>query len=166
MRSEPIEPACYSCTSADIDGPPRENVARTEHWRVAHTFNSSLPGWLVIVPLSHVESFAELSPAAMSELGPLIGATSRALRSEVGCAKTYVMQFSEAEGFHHLHVHVVPRMPDLPPEHRGPQVFHYLSRPESEWLPPDEMDVVAARLAGAVAHELRQEPPTVASRVS
>lgn len=157
VTAEATDHTCYTCSSTAENGPPRENVARTEHWRVAHAFNSTLPGWLVLLPLRHVESFTELSVAAMAEMGSLIGATSRALHQEVGCAKTYVMQFSEAEGFHHLHVHVVPRMPDLPQEHRGPQVFHHLSLPQSEWLPADEMDALAARLGVAVARELGVE---------
>ena len=33
------------------------------------------------------------------------------------------MLFAEAEGFGHLHVHVVPRMPDFESEALGPRVF-------------------------------------------
>lgn len=40
-----------------------------------------------------------------------------------GCQKTYVMLFTEAEGIAHLHVHVVPRMPDQPEDRRGPDVL-------------------------------------------
>jgi diadenosine tetraphosphate (Ap4A) HIT family hydrolase len=148
------DPTCFVCrNSVSSQDVPRENVARTRHWRVAHAFNSTLPGWLVIVPLCHVDSFAELPPAAMSELGDLIGAASRALHAELGCHKTYIMQFSEAEGFQHLHVHVVPRMADLPEEHRGPRIFHYLSQPESAWPSTPETDALATRLAAAIARE-------------
>ena len=45
------------------------------------------------------------------------------------------MLFAEAEGFGHLHVHVVPRMPDFEPEVLGPRVFAYLSDDESTWIP-------------------------------
>jgi diadenosine tetraphosphate (Ap4A) HIT family hydrolase len=146
--------ACFVCTNSASDADvPRENIARTRHWRVAHAFNSTLPGWLVVVPLDHVESFAGLAPAAMSELGELLGATSRALQAELGCRKTYTMQFSEAQGFQHLHVHVVPRMADLPEEHRGPRIFHYLSQHASDWPSTTTIDALATRLAAAVARE-------------
>lgn len=95
----------------------------TPHWRVAHAFNSTLPGWLVVVPRSHITAFADLSRESATELGGLIRDVSVALREITGCVKTYVMQFADAEGFEHLHVHVVPRAADRPPELKGPCVF-------------------------------------------
>ena len=79
----------------------------------------------------------------MAEMGTLVGDLSRALREVLGCEKTYVMQLSEAPGFSHLHVHVVPRMPDQPEDRRGPAVFGYLGEDETAWVPTDEMDRVA-----------------------
>jgi len=63
--------------------------------------------------------------------------------------KTYVMLFAEAEGFGHLHVHLVPRMPNQPPESRGPAVFRHLGAGVEARVPDAEMDAVAHRL---VAH--------------
>jgi diadenosine tetraphosphate (Ap4A) HIT family hydrolase len=135
---------CYACrNNAAPDLPSREAVVRTDHWRVAHAFNASLPGWLVLLPASHVHAFDELSSDAMADLGRLLGDLSRALREVVGCEKTYVMQFSEAPGFSHLHVHLVPRMPDQPDDRRGPAVFGYLGDDDSAWLPTQEMDRIA-----------------------
>ncbi|WP_412102688.1 hypothetical protein [Plantactinospora sp. KLBMP9567] len=99
------------------------------------------------MPRRHVTSIAELAPAEAAELGPLVHRLSTALHSAVRCTKTYVMQFAEAEGFGHVHFHLVPRMPDLPPEHRGPRVFHYLTRPQSEWLTADRREEIAAAIA-------------------
>ena len=122
--------------------------------RAAHAFNSTLPGWLVLLPRRHVTSIAELTPAEAAELGPLLHRLSQALQAAVGCTKTYVMQFAEADGFSHVHFHLVPRMPDLPADHRGPRVFHYLTRPSDEWLTVDARDQyaadIAARLGAAV----------------
>ncbi len=123
----------------------------SEFWRAAHAFDTTLPGWLVLVPRRHVTSFADLTPDEAAELGPLLHRLSQALRDTVRCAKTYVMQFAEAEGFSHLHIHVVPRMPDLPAEHRGPRVFHYLSQPPDQWLPIDRRDAIAAGVAAAMS---------------
>lgn len=149
------KPGCYSCAqSADPHKPAREQVAETASWRVAHAFDSELPGWLILVPTRHVESFAELSPAEMSDFGTLLGACCRALPEVVACAKTYVMQFSEAPGYHHLHVHVVPRSPDQPADRRGPAVFGYLGAAADRLPPASVVDALVAALAPRIAAEL------------
>lgn len=119
-----LSPGCFACTQqTQPDLAPREDIVHTGHWRVAHAFNSTLPGWLVVVPTRHVTSYAELAPAAADELGGLLLRLSLALAEVTGCVKTYQMQFSEAEGFSHLHVHVVPRLADEPADRRGPAAF-------------------------------------------
>ncbi len=67
-----------------------------------------------------------------------------------GCVKTYVMQFSEQDGFEHLHVHLVPRMADQPAHLKGPNVFGYLTDDETRWLPEGERDRLARELRGAL----------------
>ncbi len=139
--------ACFACTNnAAATLPDREQLIRTEHWRVAHAFNSALPGWLVLLPTRHVLSYAELTDAAAAELGPLLLDLSRALPQLVDCVKTYQMLFAEAEGFAHLHIHLVPRPAELTPELKGPGIFGYLGRPEEEWVPTERMDELARQL--------------------
>ena len=121
---------------------------------MVHAIHSALPGWLVLVPRRHVETMADLTEDEAVELGRLQVATSRALHEVLGCAKTYVIQFAEAEGFAHTHVHVVPRAADLPDDRIGPAVFGYLARPEAEWVDQPAMDALAARLAPLVARGL------------
>ena len=143
---------CFSCDQqADPARPPREDVVHSDHWRVAHAFNSTLPGWLVVVPTRHITAFTELTPEAADELGGLVRRTSEALQQVTGCVKTYLMQFSEAEGFSHLHLHLVPRMPDQPEEMRGPRVFAYLSDDEAQWIAETERDAIALSLRQALA---------------
>ena len=122
----------------------------TNHWRVAHAFNSTLPGWLVLLPTRHVTSFTELTPAAADELGGLVRRLSTALEGVTGCAKTYLMQFSEAEGFTHLHLHLVPRLRAQPEDARGPRVFKYLTEDEAQWLPEKERDSIAVAVQAAL----------------
>jgi diadenosine tetraphosphate (Ap4A) HIT family hydrolase len=144
---------CFSCSEAAAsDLPPRSRILRTEHWRVVHTFEDGLLGWLVALPVRHVTALAELGPDEAAELGPLIVDLSRALTAEVGCVKTYVMQFAEAPGFGHVHVHVVPRAADLPAGLRGPRVFGALSG----GVPATDPAVLAAqdRLAEALTARL------------
>ncbi|GGN91720.1 hydrolase [Actinoplanes lobatus] len=120
---------CYACRNNEgFDQlPPRERVAADRFWRVAHDFNSSLPGWLVLVPRRHVTSIADLTDDEAGTLGLWQVRLARALRAVTGCVKTYVVQFAEKEGFAHVHFHIVPRMPDLPAERRGPGVFGFLN---------------------------------------
>lgn len=152
MTDPDLMPGCFACDHQASDSlPPREDVVHTEHWRVAHAFNSTLPGWLVINPTRHLTSFTELTPAAADELGGLVHRLSTALEQVTGCVKTYLMQFSEAEGFSHLHVHVVPRMPDHPAEARGPKVFTYLDDDPAQWLPETQRDAIALGLREALS---------------
>ena len=117
---------------------------------MAHAFNSTLPGWLVVLPRRHVTAYTELTSEAAAELGRLLHRLSTALEQVTGCAKTYIMQFSEQEGYTHLHVHLVPRMPDQPDDRRGPQVFGYLVDDEAQWIPEAERDRIAREIRSAL----------------
>jgi diadenosine tetraphosphate (Ap4A) HIT family hydrolase len=142
---------CRSCELGEApDKPLRERVLVTDSWRVAHAFDTSLPGWLVVVPHEHVESLSDLSDEAAAELGPLLQRLSRALESVVGCTKAYVLFLAEADGFPHVHLHVVPRMPDQPAEERGPRIFSRLGVPDHEVVPEEERDVLAVRITEVV----------------
>jgi diadenosine tetraphosphate (Ap4A) HIT family hydrolase len=152
VTTDELVPGCYTCDQQrHATPPPREDVVHTDHWRVAHVFNTTLPGWLVVVPTRHVLSFTELTPAAADELGGLVRRMSQALEQVTGCVKTYLMQFSEAEGYSHLHLHLVPRMPDQPEDVRGPRVFAYLDPDGSEGMPAAERDEIALALRAAFA---------------
>ena len=142
---------CYSCeleTAADVA--PSERVLVTDHWRVAHAFDTSLPGWLVAVPRRHQLSLAEVGPEAAAELGQLLTDVTRALQQVTGCLKTYVILLAEAEGYAHLHFHVVPRMPDQPADERGPRIFARLDVPEDEQVVQPERDRLARELREAL----------------
>ncbi len=121
----------------------------TDRWRVAHAFDTSLPGWLVVLPRRHVESMAQLTAVEAAELGPLLADLGRALESVTGCVKTYVMLFAEAPGFAHLHLHVVPRMPDAPADELGPGVFARLNVPADHRVPAVERDRFAVAIGRA-----------------
>lgn len=118
-------------------------------WLVAHAFNSALPGWLVVLPLRHIESFHELSDQESQTLGLLRTRASAALIQVVGCAKTYAVMFAGAPGFNHLHVHVIPRASDLPENMRGARIFDYLHPPEAEWVSQPERERLALALRRA-----------------
>jgi diadenosine tetraphosphate (Ap4A) HIT family hydrolase len=144
-----ISAGCFTCEQNDrMDVlPARERVAADHYWRVAHAMNTALPGWLVLVPRRHVTTIADLTDGEAADLGRWQVRLSRALEAVTGCVKTYVVQFAEAEGFSHVHFHVIPRMDELPAERRGPKVFGLLDPPEGRQVGDDRMDELALALA-------------------
>ncbi|NEB78340.1 HIT family protein [Streptomyces sp. SID14478] len=128
--------------------PPRERIANDAHWRVVHAVDCALLGWLVLLPRRHVTAVHDLTDAEAAALGTWQVRLSRALRDATGCAKTYVVQFAEAEGFGHVHFHVVPRSADLPAAQRGPGVFDFLRAPAREQVTAAAADRFALELRG------------------
>ncbi|MFE7581115.1 hypothetical protein ACFU5Y_06060 [Streptomyces gardneri] len=63
-------PDCYACSKeAEFDDlSPRECVVYDQHWRVAHAFNTAVPGWLVLLPRRHVAALHDLTNAEASAL--------------------------------------------------------------------------------------------------
>ncbi|MDT3443179.1 HIT family protein [Pseudofrankia sp. BMG5.37] len=149
VDGEPSGTGCFSCAQNEVESaslPPRERILLGDGWRVAHAFTTAMPGWLVVVARRHVLSVADLTPAEAAELGLVTWRLSNALATVLGCQKTYVACFGEAAGFEHLHVHVIPRAPDLSPPERGPDVFAYLREPEQRRVPAADMDRIATLL--------------------
>lgn len=137
---------CLPCHNNGLEPselPPRERVYDDGFWRVAHAFNSALPGWMVVIARRHIASLAETTPAEAAALGPLLRDLSRALAQVVQAQKCYVMFFAEAEGFEHVHIHIVPRLADLPDDRRGAKVFGYLTVPQEQSVTHAEMDRIA-----------------------
>jgi diadenosine tetraphosphate (Ap4A) HIT family hydrolase len=142
---------CFNCEqNAQLEVMPvRDRIYIGPYWRIAHAW-SALPGWLVLIARRHLLSLGELSPPEAAELGKLLRVTSAALCTVTGCAKTYVVMYAEQPGFEHVHFHLIPRMPDFDPAHRGGGVFEFLRRPEDEWVPAQERDRLATAIAAAM----------------
>ena len=79
-------------------------------------------------------------------LGPLIQRLSAAVEAVTGAAKCYVVFLAEAPGFEHLHIHVIPRLPDMPAARTGIEAMKYLAQPESDWVKTSEMDRVSQEI--------------------
>lgn len=99
-------------------------------WLVEHAYPSSLLGWLVIVLRRHAEALHEITDEEAGELGLLQRTVAVALREELGCVKEYSVCYGEAPGFSHLHVHLIPRGPELDEDRRGGGIFVHLRSPE------------------------------------
>ncbi len=128
------------------EAPFWDSIYRTQHWDLVHSYNTALPGWLVLVARRHVEAIDDLTDEEAAELGVLLRQTSAALREVTGCVKTYVCQFAEQAEHPHVHFHVIPRLADQPDDRRGPRVFAYLGVPEAERVSEEAMNAIAARL--------------------
>jgi diadenosine tetraphosphate (Ap4A) HIT family hydrolase len=143
---------CYTCElTARRDAgkaPLWDRIHRTQYWDVVHSYNTALPGWLVLVIRRHIEAIAEMTEDEAVELGILIHHVSVALKEITGCVKTYVIQFAEAAEHPHVHFHIVPRMADQPEERRSTKIFGYLGVPVEERVSSDEMNEIAAKVQG------------------
>ncbi|HSM54622.1 MAG TPA: hypothetical protein VK879_00575 [Candidatus Sulfomarinibacteraceae bacterium] len=154
MAENDVANGCYTCELvARRDAGVVEAwdcILRTAHWDLVHSYNTSLPGWLVLVSRRHMAAVAEMHEAEALELGSLLRRASLGLQAVTGCAKTYVMQFAEDPQHPHVHFHVVPRMPGQPEAYRSTGIFHYLGVPPEERVREEEMNELAARLGEAL----------------
>lgn len=147
---------CVTCelTAKRLEMPLCERIYETEHWRVVHAFNTSLPGWLVVIAKRHVSSFAELTEAEASEFGPFLQQVSRALQKVTGAVKTYTILFAEHPEHPHVHFHVVPRAADMPEDERARNIFKHLGVSEDQAVPFAERVVLSEKLQTLLERKL------------
>ena len=141
---------CHTCqllTRRDAGQAPLwDNIYRAQYWDVVHSYNTSLPGWLVLVVRRHIEAVDSLTDEEATELGRLIRNTSVALKEITGCLKTYVIQFAESPDHPHVHFHVVPRLADQPEDRHSTKIFGYLGVPEEERVSEAAMTEIAGQV--------------------
>jgi diadenosine tetraphosphate (Ap4A) HIT family hydrolase len=125
---------------------PWDRIYRTVYWDVAHAFDTSLPGWFVLVARRHIESLDELTKTEAIEMGSLIRAISIALKLVMGCAKTYALQLAESADHPHVHYHIIPISADMPNERRSMNIFSSLGVPEAERVSEAEMNEIASKV--------------------
>lgn len=136
--------SCFSCAFlAKKDNLP---IYSGEYWVVDHAYRSKLAGWLVIVLKRHAEALHELTNDEFKELGELINKTTKALHELLKTEKEYVAFFAEGEGFHHIHIHIIPRSKDLPVEFKGPKIFSMLKPENDKEIPKKEIQKVTRLL--------------------
>jgi diadenosine tetraphosphate (Ap4A) HIT family hydrolase len=142
---------CLTCKSISGEQPisPAPRIFEGQYWLVDHAYPCKLTGWLVLVLKQHAEALHKLSSEEFTEMGDLLGRAVKALKNVVGSEKEYVMCFAEAEGFQHIHVHIVPKASDLPEELRGPGVFAMLKVSPEDAVPPDELRAFCDTLRNA-----------------
>jgi diadenosine tetraphosphate (Ap4A) HIT family hydrolase len=124
---EPETADCVACrANRDEIAAPGGALYDDGLWRLEHTFEPfPMVGWLVLKPLRHVESLAELTPDEAAALGPLLRRITVAMTETLAPARVYSVLLAEAVA--HVHIHLIPRAPDLPKEYHGPHVFDLMS---------------------------------------
>lgn len=141
---------CITCRSISKDEPicPAPRIYTGEYWVVEHAYPSSYMGWLVIVHKLHKTRISMLEGYEMAELGDLVSQCAQALRFLLGCEKEYVLCLCEAEGFSHLHWHVIAKPKDVPERYAGSDILKYTKVSESR-------PVIPTSQLTQFAHEVR-----------
>lgn len=121
-----FDPECKSCESflGKISLTPIPTIFESDCWRVQHIDNTSIKGWLVVALKRHAAALHELSDQEWEELGELQKVIVRGLHSILKTQKEYILQLAEANGFNHVHFHLVPVMEDMSRELRGANIFN------------------------------------------
>lgn len=101
-----------------------------EHWLVEHVQPCGFAGWLVLVLRRHARALHDLEADEAASLGRWLPRLTSALHEVTGSELEYVMQFAEGDGFHHVHFHLIARMPEWPDAWRGPDVFDAMKSDE------------------------------------
>ena len=111
---DPLWTGCMSCdTKAGKIKPPGGFVGGNEHWLF---FLESAPllvaGKGYVILKRHCEHLDELTPDETAGLGPMLRDTTMAVRRALKPVRVHLGLY--AEGVHHIHFHVVPRMAHMP----------------------------------------------------
>lgn len=139
---------CKSCQAIQglisLTNTPR--ILETSHWILEHDYPSSIKGWLVIVLKRHCRALHDLTKEEMLEFGELLSNTCQALHKVMRTESEYVVQFAEGDGFHHVHFHVIARLPQWPDTLRGFNVISGVGKAvinplQSEDLTPIVLDI-------------------------
>ena len=116
---------CKSCQAIQglisITNTPR--ILETPHWIVEHVYPTSIKGWLVVVLNRHCRALHDLTTEEIQEFGRLLPLICQALHKILQTESEYVVQFAEGEGYHHVHFHVIARLPQWPDTLKGRRVF-------------------------------------------
>ena len=139
---------CLTCLSNSGERriSPGVTIFEGQYWYLEHAYPSALKGWLVVVLKRHVEALHELTAEEFAELGAIQARATKLLFEVLDCEKEYVMCLAEGEGFHHIHVHIVPKPRDLPPELKATRIFAMLKVTPDEAVLPDEVKAVCEML--------------------
>jgi histidine triad (HIT) family protein len=137
------------CLACDVNkgriGAPGGTIYQDEYWIADHGIECLVRGYVVLKPKRHVHEMADLHPAEADGLGRVLQRLVAAMRSELGTERVYACSF--AETVRHLHIHLLPRYPDMPA--LGPRLVPDLF--DGRWTcTRQEAETAAQRLRAAL----------------
>jgi len=143
---------CLSCKSLSGEKriSPGPVVYEGEYWVVECTYPTALKGWVVIVLKRHVEALNVLTEAEFREYGLILFKVVQGLKHLLDYQKEYVIEFGEAEGFNHVHFHVVPKPYDLPESLRSGKIFALLHPEPEDLISREEIRQFCEELRGTM----------------
>jgi diadenosine tetraphosphate (Ap4A) HIT family hydrolase len=100
---------------------------------------------------------ADFDKGAYLRLQSLVYRVGRAVSSVLPTERLYVLSLGSKQGNAHVHWHIAPLPPGVPYEK---QQFRALMQEEDGYLvvPPEEAQLLAARIAGALGEAVRRRP--------
>lgn len=132
---------CLTCLNLSRERriSPGPFIYEGTYWMVDHAYPTTHLGWLVILPKRHVEALHELTREEFLELAEIEYKLVQVMHTDPSVQKEYLMCFAEGEGFHHVHIHVVPKPANLPARLKGPRVFALLAVDAKHAIPAREL---------------------------
>jgi diadenosine tetraphosphate (Ap4A) HIT family hydrolase len=99
-RGEPGGEECGVCGRED-------HIWRDDTWAVYNPVGGSIPGTVWLASRVHVDSFMDLPPEALNDLGRVVALIERAVLSLGGFARVHLYRWGD--GGAHFHVWFLPR---------------------------------------------------------
>ena len=126
--------SCLFCDEAYLnDEYPAQVIVSDDTFVIMHPANPdelTYLGTALVVAKRHIPSFADLHPDEAAALGMLLARVARALKAVTGAGHTYTYSFGE--GVHHLHIFVVARYDETPPEYVRLDVERWPAAPRGD----------------------------------
>ena len=135
---------------------PGPTIYEGRFWLVEHAYPCQFKGWLVLVLKRHVEALHDLAGEEFVELAELQAQFAKLLRKELGCEKEYSACFAEAEGFHHVHFHLVAKPAGLPDDLRGAWIFSMLKVEENDAVSREEIAAFCEQMRARATREEKE----------
>jgi len=99
---------CLTCSIVKADILPIGGIIYKDDYVVLHhCIDINIPGYLILSPLRHVESYSDLNQMEIQHIGIIMKFGVTALEKMNGVEKVYVANFGEETT--HFHMHIFPR---------------------------------------------------------
>lgn len=99
---------CLTCNIISGDVAPVGGVIYKDDYIVLHhCVDVDIPGYLILSPVRHVESYSDLNEAEILQMGIMMKLAVTALEKIDGIEKVYIANFGEETA--HFHIHIFPR---------------------------------------------------------